>query len=813
MKKLLCTILALMLALSAIPTGVTAKTVPDQRQKLISNSVEIDDDGSDGYSGDYVVIYNPSTSYSNSQSTGNMAGLIETDVGESLAVPKAAEEEARPYKLDIDPILAEQDKANGVGTGKPADGGSMAVSFNVGDTHTFELNSSYCPLSNSNVQFKVLAKGEHCYIWTPTSTASNVWPLDSIDPTFADICAAEFDSKFDLMQSSFGNHNNGSQGDGRLNILYYNIDDGWQPGEGYVAGFFSASDLYSNNMPILNIDTYPGVYYTRPNGEVIVRIDDTFGTMVHEYQHLINYSECGYSDTWVNEMMSAAAEEICYPGSSIAPRIQSWLNYHFSENDDWLNPPAEHEYVSSWSLHNGYSMYDWSNYLEMDDRLALYAQVSFFAQYIFTQYGNSTYRQILVQLASGRDFPQAFQTVTGQSASEFVQNFRIALTANSSPEDYDGVYGFVPQEGYDPAEYHDVPNLYNLLAPVVFTGNTAQIKGGGAITVKPVDGTYFPPSGAGSSLRYFGVTINSEPPEPVALTGIGLNTTQAEIYTGTTLSLTAVREPANANNYELTWTSSDPSAATVAGNNKKAIVTGVAAGTAVITCRAHDLLNDRWYTAAATVRVLGLPTLEDALNVENGTLVFENTASSYPWAVDLSDTSTRLAAKSTNEGVGSSRSSFSLTVQMNAGDTMSFDWKVSSESNYDILKFFVNNSEREHISGSVDWNTITYTAPSTGTYTFSWEYYKDYSVNTGSDCGWVDNIFVPGYIGEPPAYLPGDVDQNGTVNVTDALLAMRCAMGILSLSDLQIEIGDMDGSGSISVTDALTIMRIAMGLA
>ncbi len=816
MKKLLCALISIVLALSVLPSGILSEAVREtapEGVRLVNSSVDIDEDGSDGYSGDYVVIYNPSTSYSGSASTGNMSGLIETEIGESLSAPKAGETPDRAFRIDVDPEMAEEAKAAGIDKPEAGDTGAASLSFNVGDTHYFELNGTYCPLSSTNVQFKVLAKGDHCYIWTPTSTQSNVWPLDSIDPTFADIAAAEFDSKFDLMQSSFGNHSNGSQGDGRLNILYYNIDDGWQPGQGYVAGFFSASDLYSNNMPILNIDTYPGVYYTRPNGEVIIRIEDTFNTMVHEYQHLINYSECGYSDTWVNEMMSAAAEEICYPGSSIAPRVQSWMNYRFSENDDWLNPPAEHEYVSSWSLHNGYSMYDWSNYLEMDDRLALYAQVSFFAQYIFTQYGNTTYRQLLVQLASGKDFPQAFQTVTGQSASEFVQNFRIAMTANSSPEDYDGIYGFVPQEGYDPSEYHDVPNLYNLLAPVVFTGSSCQIKGGGAITVKPVDGVYFPPSGASTSLRYFGVTLNTEPPEPVALTGISVSPTQGQVYVGTTLNLSALREPTNANNYELTWTSSDPSVASVQGNNKKAVVTGVSQGTATITCRAHDLLNDRWYSAAATVRVLGLPTLNDALNVENGLLDFENTASSYPWEVDLSDTSTRLAAKSTNEGVSTSRSSFSVTVQMSAGDTMSFDWKVSSESNYDILKFFVNDSEREHISGTVDWNTISYTAPSTGTYTFSWEYYKDYSVNTGSDCGWVDNVYVPGYVGEAPSYIPGDIDQNGSVTVTDAIMALRSAMGLITLDELETEIGDMDGDGRVTVTDALTIMRIAMGLA
>ncbi|MBQ7061484.1 MAG: Ig-like domain-containing protein, partial [Clostridia bacterium] len=487
------------------------------------------------------------------------------------------------------------------------------------------------------------------------------------------------------------------------------------------------------------------------------------------------------------------------------------MNYRFNDNDDWLNPPAEFEYQPSWSLHNGYSMYDWSNYLEMSDRLALYAQVSFFAQYIFTQYGNTTYRQILTRLASGSSFDAAFQSATGQNTSEFVQNFRIAMTANTTPDLYDGIYGFMPQEGYDPANYHDVPNLYNLLAPVVFTGSSCSIKGGGAITVKPVDGVYYPPSGAGN-LRYFGVSINAEPPEPVALTDISLDPASVSVYTGTAAMLTAVREPADANNFELEWTSSNPAVATVSGNNRRATVTGVSQGSATVTVRAHDLLNDLYYIASAAVTVLPMPTLEDALNVENGILTFDNTVSSYPWEVDMSDTLTRLAAKSTNEGANSSSSRFSLTVDMNAGDTMSFDWKVSSESNYDFLKFYVGSTETQRLSGSIDWNTITYTAPSSGTYTFSWEYTKDYSVNSGSDCGWVDNIFVPGYTQEPVAYIPGDVDMDGSVTVTDALIALRFAMGIVSLSDLQQEIGDMDADGTVTVTDALTILRIAMSI-
>ncbi|MCH5278878.1 MAG: Ig-like domain-containing protein [Christensenellaceae bacterium] len=810
MKKIISIVLCICFIMVIMP--VAASGSMDTSSKLINTgALEIDDDGSDGYSGDYVVIYNPGTSaYSGSASTGNMSGLIETEIDFDFTASEGANKHSdRPYTIDIDSVLAEEAERNGI----TAEGSSeKTLSFEVGDTHYFNLYASYCPLPNTRVEFEVLAKGEHCYIWTPTSTASNVYPLDEIDESFADICAAEFDSKFDLMQSSFGDHTNGSQGDGRLNILYYNIDCGWQPGDGYVAGFFTGADISSNGMPCLNIDTYPGVYYVNTQGEEIIDVTSTYNTMVHEYQHLINYSVCGYSDSWINECMSAAAEEICYPGSSVAPRIQSWLNYKFSENEDWLNPPAEHEYNPYWELHNGFSMYDWSDWLDMSDRLALYAQVSLYAQYIYTQYGNPTFRALLERMAAGQGFTSAFQTVTGQNASEFTRNFRIALTANT-PDQYDGIYGFRMQEGYDPEQYYGVENLYNWLAPLVFTGNSCSIAGGGAITVKPVDGVYYPPQGASSSLEYYGITLNSEPPEPVALTSISLNPGSIEIYEGGSARINAVREPQNANNFELTWTSSNPSVAAVNGNNRNATITGVEPGTAIITVNAHDNINNRDYSASAQVFVKHTPSLNEALNVENGTLEFNGSASNFPFEVDTTSDEGRASVRSTNAGVHNSESYFTLTVNMNAGDAMSFDWRTSSEQNYDKLEFYVNDAYVQGISGETSWATVSYTATTTGSFTFRWSYSKDGSVDRGSDCGWVDNVFVPGYVGGGSDYELGDVDMDGSITVSDALLALRCAMQITALTSDQLALADVDNSGIVDGTDALIILRRAMNIA
>ncbi len=71
--------------------------------------------------------------------------------------------------------------------------------------------------------------------------------------------------------------------------------------------------------------------------------------------------------------------------------------------------------------------------------------------------------------------------------------------------------------------------------------------------------------------------------------------------------------------------------------------------------------------------------------------------------------------------------------------SVKFYWKVSSEANYDYLKFYIDGVEQAMIAGTVDWTQKTYTVTS-GTHTLKWSYIKDTYVSSGSDCGWVDKL-------------------------------------------------------------------------
>lgn len=83
-----------------------------------------------------------------------------------------------------------------------------------------------------------------------------------------------------------------------------------------------------------------------------------------------------------------------------------------------------------------------------------------------------------------------------------------------------------------------------------------------------------------------------------------------------------------------------------------------------------------------------------------------------------------------------------LSHEAGSNDSISFYYKVSSESGYDKLHFYIDNQEKENWSGSINWTKAAYPV-SEGRHSYRWTYTKDGSVNNGSDCGWIDLIGLP----------------------------------------------------------------------
>ncbi|MCD4665717.1 MAG: T9SS type A sorting domain-containing protein, partial [Bacteroidales bacterium] len=91
-----------------------------------------------------------------------------------------------------------------------------------------------------------------------------------------------------------------------------------------------------------------------------------------------------------------------------------------------------------------------------------------------------------------------------------------------------------------------------------------------------------------------------------------------------------------------------------------------------------------------------------------------------------------------------------ITIDVTVDDEISFFRKISSESGWDYLRFYIDGVEKAEWSGEEGWEEFSYTVTE-GEHTFKWEYDKDGSVSSGSDCGWVDYIVFPAFAGGPAA--------------------------------------------------------------
>ncbi|HBA84002.1 MAG TPA: hypothetical protein DCZ95_07915 [Verrucomicrobia bacterium] len=147
-------------------------------------------------------------------------------------------------------------------------------------------------------------------------------------------------------------------------------------------------------------------------------------------------------------------------------------------------------------------------------------------------------------------------------------------------------------------------------------------------------------------------------------------------------------------------------------------------------------------------------------------------------------------------------------------------WKVSSETNYDFLRFYVDGVlQPERISGETDWTTVSKVLP-LGAHTCRWEYAKNSSGTRGMDAGWVDEVSVA-YQGGPVLALstnklPAQAIQLGRAGSNQTFTVRNTGLASLdyTISDNAIWLGVEPSSGSstgeadaIAVsydTDALT---------
>ena len=237
----------------------------------------------------------------------------------------------------------------------------------------------------------------------------------------------------------------------------------------------------------------------------------------------------------------------------------------------------------------------------------------------------------------------------------------------------------------------------------------------------------------------------------VDLTGFSLDITSADIKMAQTVNVNMSLVPENANNFVTTWTSADESVAIVepyAGSRCRAVITGMGRGETEITCSV-SVNGSIIGTETVSVSVTPDETLAEAVNVEGGSLEFGTSAEYSFVPVAEGD---RLIAKTNNAGMGNTTAVLLTTVRMAEGDTLSFDYFYSSETDYDYYYFKVNDVEYQKYADTnmTGFSSYTFTAPEAGLYHFEWSYVKDELTDGGSDCVKIDNVAFSGTI-EPPA--------------------------------------------------------------
>jgi alpha-tubulin suppressor-like RCC1 family protein len=140
--------------------------------------------------------------------------------------------------------------------------------------------------------------------------------------------------------------------------------------------------------------------------------------------------------------------------------------------------------------------------------------------------------------------------------------------------------------------------------------------------------------------------------------------------------------------------------------------------------------------ATVTVRL----SLADALDAP--ALAWTTSGGSAAWA-GQTDTAHDGSDAARSGVIGHSQQSV-LQTSVSGPGTLTFWWKVSSETNNDTLRFLVNSVAQTSLSGETDWRqeTVYLTA---GNKILQWRYVKNASASAGQDAGWVDQVsYTPG---------------------------------------------------------------------
>lgn len=179
--------------------------------------------------------------------------------------------------------------------------------------------------------------GAHCYIYVEKGH-------DMSDELVAKL-TQQFDEVIYKRDTSFFGYEwkPGIDWDERVTLLFMDVVDGWEPGKGYVGGYFtptneaSARDIYfSNEREMVVLDIYP----SDPSKE------DYLGVLAHEFQHLIHWNQDAAETRFLNEAQSQIAFYAC--GYGHAPQTFQFVKTPDTQLDEFDNGLDDYGEVYAW---------------------------------------------------------------------------------------------------------------------------------------------------------------------------------------------------------------------------------------------------------------------------------------------------------------------------------------------------------------------------------------------------------------------------------------------------------------------------------
>ncbi|MDR2951929.1 MAG: hypothetical protein LBU82_01665 [Treponema sp.] len=233
------------------------------------------------------------------------------------ALPRMGHPAADAFNANPPPI----DRGSKGSSDKPL---ASSISFSIGDTKTFWVESTLNSGSWRQMTATLAAQGVYSNIWVISS---------SINKTQAKTLSDKFDIIYPAETNILGyEHGGGPGGDGgkdsdpKIQILVYNIG-------GNTLGYFWAKDYYDQFLFDLmgtNLKTNKAEIFYINSSYINNYFNMLCSTLAHEFQHMINFNEKYVkqnlnSSTWYDEMLSMMTQDVIEGLIGISPAHQDHI--------------------------------------------------------------------------------------------------------------------------------------------------------------------------------------------------------------------------------------------------------------------------------------------------------------------------------------------------------------------------------------------------------------------------------------------------------------------------------------------------------